>query len=363
MSLHIMSAGPTSVHPEVLKASQRPLRNTDLDPEYIAFQRKTEEKISRLLHTKAKSFIMLGEAMLGLDGAMASLIEPGDRVLILSNGVFGAGFEDIAKRYGAQTVVFSGDLRRGLDLVDLENFLREDHGFKLATFVHCETPSGITNDPHGIGKLLHSYGILSVVDSVSGMGGEPFFFDEAMVDVAIGGTQKCLSALTGLTLITLSDRAIQAMKDRKVPVSSFYGNFQNYLASSDGFDFPYTQSDTLVGALDEALNRTLAMDYVERHARFAERTRNFFVDLGYELYAKDSHSNTVTTVLLKEHQKTSSVLEGMMKRGFIISGTMGEIQDRGIRIGHMGNNIQDESLYEEMLQALKEVLESTEANE
>lgn len=357
MNITIMSAGPTSVHPDVLKASQRPLKNTDLDKDYVAFQRETEQKISKLLHTEAKSFIMLGEAMLGLDGAMASLVEPGDRVLVISNGPFGEGFHDMAQRYGAETVSFSGDLRRGINLDDLEEFLVKDHDFKLATLVHCETPSGITNDVHRIGRLLHHHGILSVVDSVSGMGGERFDFDEARVDVAIGGTQKCLSALTGLTLITLSSRAIEALKSRRMPVAGFYANFENYLGSSEGFEFPYTQSDTLVNALDEALNRTLASDYIARHKAFAERTRRFFRELGYELYAKDSHSNTVTTVLLKGHQRTSEILDAMVKRGFMISGTMGEIAGRGIRVGHMGNNIADESRYEEMLENLREVLE------
>lgn len=353
----IMSAGPTSVSSRVLEASRRPLKNTDLDAGYVAFQRGCERKISQLLNTNATSFIMLGEAMLGLDGAMASMIEPGDRVLVISNGVFGEGFHDFAHRYGATTAAFAGDLRRGIDLKELELFLEKDSNFQLATFVHCETPSGITNDVHGIGQLLHRYGILSVVDSVSGMAGERFDFDEAKVDVAIGGTQKCLSALTGLTLITLSDRAIDRLQNRQTPVAGFYGNFQNYLKSTDGFDFPYTQSDTLVNALDEALTIALEHDFVARHKQFAELTRQFFTDLGYELYALDSQSNTVTTVLLKEHQTTADILDRMAKKGYMLSGTMGEIAGRGLRVGHMGNNISDEAVYRDMLNALKEVLE------
>lgn len=355
-----MSAGPTSVHPRVLKASQRPLKNTDLDTDYVAFQRGTEKKISKLLKTQARSFIMLGEAMLGLDGAMASFIEPGDRVLVISNGVFGEGFHDIARSYGAQTLAFRGDLRRGINLKDLEVFLEKDSDFKLATFVHCETPSAITNDIHGIGQLLHHYGILSVVDSVSGLAGERFNFDEAKVDIAIGGTQKCLSALTGLTLITLSDRAIERLSSRKVPVAGFYANFQNYLEDSDGFDFPYTQSDTLVNALDEALNMTLEYDFIQRHENYAKRTRQFFTELGYELYALDSRSNTVTTALLKDHQTSADVLEQMYQGGYMLSGTMGEIAGRGIRIGHMGNNISDEKTYMNMLKELRRVLTNLE---
>lgn len=355
-NLIIMSAGPTSVHPDVLAAAARPLKNTDLDASYVAFQRAAERKISRLLETEAVSFIMLGEAMLGLDGAMASLVEPGDRVLVIENGPFGSGFHDLASRYGADTAAFQGDPRRGIDVTALADFLDRMPGFKLATLVHCETPTGVTNDVHAIGQLLHERGILSVVDSVSGIAGERLSFDEAKVDVAIGGTQKCLSALTGLTTITLSQRAIDAMAQRRRPIAGFYGNFENYLTKSDGFDFPYTQSDTLVNALDEALNRALAYDFVAHHQQVAEQTRQFVKGLGYDIYALDSPSNTVTTVLLKDHQTTEQILHAMQQKGYMLSGAMTDLAGKAFRIGHMGNNIYDQSVYTAMLEALREVL-------
>lgn len=353
----IMSAGPTSVHPRVLEAAGRPLKNTDLDPEYVAFQRSTEKKISRLLHTEATSIILLGEAMLGLDGSLASLVEPGDRVLVIENGVFGGGFHSMAKAYGASTVAFKSDARRGIDPEALEEFLKKDHDFKLATFVHCETPTGVTNDAHALGRLLKQYGILSVSDSVSAIAGEPLDFDRARLDIVIGGTQKCLSALTGLTTITLSEDAIAAMRQRKTPVAGWYQNFLNYLSESDGFDFPYTQSDTLVNALDEALNIALSHDFAARHREFAELTRNRVTELGYEIYAETDRSNTVTTVLLKDGQTTDRLLEDMRKKGYMLSGAMADLAGRAFRIGHMGNNISDRTAYLAMLDALEDVLQ------
>lgn len=356
MNYTIMSAGPTSVNERVLRASQRPLVNTDLDAGYLEFHRATERKISALLHTNETSFLMLGEAMLGLDGSIASFVEPGDRVLVIYNGIFGEGFVDFVEMYGGVPVRYGTDHRRGIDLAALERFLSRDHDFKMATFVHCETPSGITNDVHGIGQLLNRYGILSVVDAVSGVAGEPFDFDRSKVDVAIGGTQKCLSALTGLTTITLSAHAKKRLFDRKTPVAGFYANFQNYLKRTDGFETPYTQSDTLVNALSEALDIALSHDFVERHARFATITRDRMATLGYELYARDSFANTVTTVLLKDGQTTDSILAQMEKKGYWLSGAMGEIAGKAFRIGHMGNNIADEKKYMAMLDALEEVL-------
>lgn len=356
MKMKIMSAGPTSVSDRVLEASRKSLTNTDLDQDYISFQRNTERKISKLLHTDETSFIMLGEAMLGLDGAMASFIEPGDRVLVINNGPFGEGFLDMVSRYGGVPVNYVCDLRRGVNVEQLAQFLIDDHDFKLATLIHCETPSGITNDVHAIGPLLNAYGILSIVDTVSAMAGERFEFDTSKVDVAIGGTQKCLSALTGLTTITLSNNAVEYLKTRRTPVMGYYGNFQNYLRTTQGFDFPYTQSDTLVYALDEALNIALGHNFVERHERFAQLTRDRVKAMGYEIYGKDSLSNTVTTVLLKEGQTTEGVLEKMRAQGFVISGAIGEISGKAIRLGHMGNNITDRDAYLAMLDALELVL-------
>lgn len=158
---------------------------------------------------------MLGEGMIGLEAAIINLVEKGDRVLVLNNGVFGAGFADFVKFYEGEPTIYEDDFRRGFDIEKLKKFLEKDHDFKVATMVHCETPSGITNDVKSICNLLNSYGILTIVDTVSGMGGEEFDFDDYKVDIALGGSQKCISAPTGLTLVTISDRAKKAIKERK----------------------------------------------------------------------------------------------------------------------------------------------------
>ena len=243
--MKILCAGPTSIDPRVMEVMGKSLTNPDIDPEYEKKHRQVEKKISKLLKTEATSFVMLGEGMIGLEGAIINLVEKGDRVLVLNNGVFGAGFADFVKYYEGVPYIYEDDFRRGFDIEKLKNFLEKDHDFKVATMVHCETPSGITNDVKTICQRLNSYGILTVVDTVSGMGGEEFDFDDYKVDIALGGSQKCISAPTGLTLVTISERAKQAIRDRKKPVPSYYMNFENYYAYSDGFAFPYTMNENL----------------------------------------------------------------------------------------------------------------------
>ncbi|MBU5669876.1 alanine--glyoxylate aminotransferase family protein [Peptoniphilus sp. MSJ-1] len=354
--MKILCAGPTSIDEEVMELMGKSLTNPDIDPEYEKVHRNMEQKISKLLNTKATSFVMLGEGMIGLEAAICNLVEENDRVLVLNNGVFGAGFADYVAFYGGEFVIYEDDFRRGFNIDKLKVFLEKDHDFKVATMVHCETPSGITNDVNSICNLLNSYGILSVVDTVSGMGGEEFDFDKYKVDIAIGGSQKCISAPTGLTTITVSERAKDAIKNRKKPVPSYYMNFLNYYDYSDGFAFPYTMNENLTYAMDLALDKLFERDSINLHKKYAEVTREIFEKAGFELYAKDSRSNTLTAVMVPEGYMAEDILSALRKRGILISKGAGDIFEKVFRIGHMGNNISYENFYE-LYEKLDEVFE------
>lgn len=354
--MKILCAGPTSIDEEVMELMGKSLTNPDIDPEYEKIHRRVEKKISKLLNTDATSFLMLGEGIIGLEAAICNLVEKGDRVLVLNNGVFGAGFADYVKFYGGEAVIYEDDFRRGFNIEKLKRFLEKDHDFKVATMVHCETPSGITNDVKSICNLLDKYGILSVVDTVSGMGGEEFDFDDFKVDIALGGSQKCISAPTGITLITISDNAKRAIENRKTPVPSYYMNFLNYYNYSDGFAFPYTMNENLTYALDLALDKLFEKNSIALHKKYAEVTREIFTHAGFELYAKDSWSNTLTAVLVPEGFVAEDILASLRNKGILISKGAGDIFEKVFRIGHMGNNISYENFLE-LYEKLDEVFD------
>ena len=353
-----MSAGPTSVSERVKRAFNSESTNPDLDPKYTELHLNLCKKYSKALHTECTSFIMLGEAMLGLDGACCSIIEPGDRILIISNGIFGEGFKSMAESYGATAVMFESDFRHGINPDKLEEFLKTDNNFKAATMVHCETPTGLTNDIDSICKILNKYNIFSIVDSVSGIMGHDINFDESKIDCLIGGTQKCISAPPGLTLITVSDKLRDYINGRR-NIPGFYANFKNYLSQGEDFAFPYTMNDSLTKALNEALDECIENNFVLRHREFATKTRIGLIEAGLELYPLDSYSDTVTAFLLNNDVESEVILKMMMDRGFIISGSFGPLKHNGIRIGHMGNNISEENktTFISMLTNLQEVME------
>ena len=126
--------------------------------------------------------------------------------------------------YGGEVVYFSGDYTNEIDIEELEKFLQKENDFKYATVVHCDTPTGVLNDLSKICPLLKRYNILTVVDSVAAMVGEEIRVDDWQIDIALGGSQKAISAPTGLTIVSISEDAKNSMKNRKMPIVGFYLN-------------------------------------------------------------------------------------------------------------------------------------------
>jgi len=341
----IMTPGPTQMHPEVLNALSQYETNPDLDLDFLEFYRSLCQRVSEKMNASGTTIILAGEGILGLEAACASLIEPGDKVLTISNGIFGRGFDDFSKMYGAQTVLYEGDLRRGLDPVKLDRFIAERGPFKIATVVHCETPSGITNDIETIGKVLNRHGILSIVDAVSSFGGEKLMVDAWGLDVVLSGSQKVLSGPAGLSTVTLSKRAIERIKGRTAPIPAYYANLGIWLDLYEKKTFPYTQPVQMLAALEKAVQRLDVETLVDRHKIFAEAVRGTFKQLGFEIYALDHASNTVTTVLLPQGVAFKALFNQMKtNHDILIGGGFNFLENRIFRIGHMGENLSSEKI-------------------
>ena len=297
----MMTPGPTMVAENVRTARSLETGNPDFDLEFYDYYKDTCNLYSKMLHTKNESLILSGEGILGLEAAIASVTEAGDRVLVIDNGVFGKGFADFVKIYGGNPVLYTTDYKKTVDVEDLRRYLEKDSDFKYATVVHCDTPSGMLNDVAGICPLLKEYGILTVVDSVSGMFGNELNVDEAQIDILCGGSQKAISCPIGLTLVTLSEAAKKMMENRKTPVASFYCNlmiFKNYYENKW---FPYSMPISDIYGLRQALeNIDEDPDFTSRHKRIAEKTRQALLRSGLKLYGENGYSNTVTVFCIPD---------------------------------------------------------------
>ena len=344
----IMTAGPTRVRENVRMARSLEFTNPDLDLEFYEFYRETCKLFSKALNTENEAFIMGGEGILGLEAACASLIEHGDRVLVIDNGIFGKGFRDFVKMYGGIPILFTTDYHKPVDIGDLKAFLNKDSDFKFATVVHCDTPSGVLNDVESISKLLDEYNIMTVADSVAGMFGEPLDVSNSKIDILCGGSQKALSAPPGLTMVWVSKRAFEVMENRKTPIAGYYTNI---LVLKDYYKnkwFPYTMPVSDINGLRVAIENYLEdKDIFNRHRRIARATRKALTEAGIELYLEKGWSNTVTVFNVPKGIKDSDILDTMCKEhGIMISGCFDVLAGKVIRIGHMGENCTENNVAE-----------------
>ncbi|PIH05490.1 pyridoxal-phosphate-dependent aminotransferase family protein [Clostridium combesii] len=337
---YVMTPGPTMVRENVRMARAMETTNPDLDLQFYDYYKETCEKIGGFLKTKNEVRILSGEGILGLEAACASLTEKGDRILVIDNGIFGEGFADFVEIYGGEAVFFKGDRKRDIDIEKLKEFLEKDSNFKYATVVHCDTPSGVINDVSKICPMLKEKGIITVVDSVSAMGGQELKVDEWKIDMVLGGSQKCMSAPPGLSFLSISEDAFKTMEERRTPIASYYCNLLVWKDYYKNKWFPYTPPISDIVGLRVAVDNILKdRDILSRHNNVAKACREAIVESGLGLYLEKGYSNTVTVIELPKEIEDKALRTYMQdKHNVIIAGSFGYLRGKVIRIGHMGEN-------------------------
>ena len=341
----LFTAGPTDVPPEVLRAMSKRIQNPDLDEDFFSLYDNLCDKIRTVESTKNDLFVLAGEGMVGLDSALASLVERGDKVLAISSGFFGDGFVDMIKNYGGRPTVLKTEYNEVASPNSIDRILEKNKKISIATFVHCETPSGTIAPLDEVGKICNDHGVILIADAVSTLGGTPLNIDKNHVDIALGASQKCFSAPPGLAIISVSDRAWEKIKKkRNIP---FYLNLLEWKNSWLGKRvFPYTQSVSDIYGLDRALDLVLKEglnNVYKRHDVVAKFVRETSEDIGLELYPSLVEiSSPTVTALRVPHGIDDFQLRTYMESKFqvMISGSWGKLSGKVIRLGHMGYNAQ-----------------------
>ena len=338
----VYTPGPSEVRENVRLKRAEKTTNPDVDLDFCEFYKNTCDKMAKILKTKNDVYILSGEGMLGLEAACASLTENGDRVLVIDNGIFGKGFDDFVKMYGGEVVYFSDDYNKE---IDVDKFLEKDHDFKYATVVHCDTPTGVLNDLSKICPLLKKYNILTVVDSVAAMVGENIEVDNWQLDIVCGGSQKAISAPTGLTMVSVSEDAKNAMKNR---IIGFYCNltiWENYYRDKW---FPYTMPISDIMGLDVALDNILeeGLENVHnRHEKVANATRKAVKEYGLNLFLENGYSNTVTAICIDEEIGAGNLVKHLLEKyNLVMTTSLNQYTGKILRIGHMGENAKYEAI-------------------
>ena len=338
-----LAAGPVEVMPRTLRDQGRPILY-HYDPAFIELFARTSGLLQQVFRTEYDAVIMQGEAILGLEAAAASLISPGDKVLNLVSGVFGKWFEDFIEKYGGETIELAVPYDDAVDPEDVRRALHANPGVKFLSVVHSETPSGTHNPVREIGRVAHEFGVLTMVDTVSGLGGELYSPEEWGMDVAVAGPQKCLGGTPGLTLMSVSPAAWAAMEARRP--GPLRGSFLSILdwksAWLEGKRFPYTPSVSEVYSLESVLEQTLAIGmerFVDRHQQIAAAARAGVRALGLDLWpARDEIAAACVTAVTVPDGLDEALLRKTMRHryGVMISPGYGSLQGKLFRLAHMG---------------------------
>lgn len=355
-----MVPGPVSVPREILEAGLENYGSADLEKEYLTLYKATEKALQKIMQTRNDIVIQTGEGMLALWSAMKSSLLPGDKVLVLSTGLFGYGMGGMAESIGCEVKT----LGFGFDetFTDFEIIEKAIAGFrpKMITLVQNETPSGTMNPVEEIGLLKEKYGVpLLYVDAVSGIGGSVVKTDEWHIDFCLGGSQKCLSAPACMAFLSVSEKAWKIIEEVG------YVGYDALLPFRDAVKqayFPYTpywqgtaqlyRASQLL--LEEGLSKAVA-----RHRKVAEYCRKRAAELELRLFpAADAMlSPTVTALYVPQGWTWKKWDERLRAEGLVVGGNYGCLAGQVFRIGHMGSQA-NLNLVKEAMDIIAQALKS-----
>ncbi|MDG1114832.1 MAG: alanine--glyoxylate aminotransferase family protein [Pseudomonadales bacterium] len=218
----LMGPGPSDVHPRILTAMAKPTIG-HLDPEFIRLMDEIKLMLQEVFQTQnALTIPLSAPGSAGMEASFVNLIEPGDKVMILQNGVFGGRMAENVRRFGGNLVLLETPWARAIDPEQLRSALQAHPDTKIVAFVHAETSTGVRSDAKVLCELAHAAGCLTIVDCVTSLVGCEVDVDGWGADVVYSGTQKCLSCAPGLSPFTMSERAASLTQTRKTPVSSWF---------------------------------------------------------------------------------------------------------------------------------------------
>jgi alanine-glyoxylate transaminase/serine-glyoxylate transaminase/serine-pyruvate transaminase len=350
------------VHPRVLRAMSTPLLG-HLDPKFLEIMNEVQAQLRAVFRTQNPFTIAVsGTGSAGMEAALVNVIEPGDTVVVVVGGVFGARMTDIVGRAGGKLVKVEIPWGETVDPGRIEEVLKREGKVKAVALVHAETSTGAQQPIEGLGKLCHAHGALLVVDTVTSLGGVPVDVDAWEADAVYSGTQKCLSCPPGLAPLTLSSRALEAVKARKTKVQSWYldaGMVADYWAEGKRV-YHHTAPISMIYALRESLRIVLEEGLDARFARHRRHSAALMAGvgaLGCEPQAQEGRRlSSLNCVRVPAGVDEAAVRKTLLAEHSIeIGGGLGPLAGKVWRIGLMGESARQENVLA-VLAALEQAL-------
>lgn len=358
----LLGPGPSPVSQRVLRALGAPTLG-HLDPQYLAIMDETCARLREVFRTKnALTFPVSGTGMAGMECVATNLIEPGDKVIVGLNGVFGTRMKDVMERCGATVHAIEAPWGEVISLDQLRAALAAHPNVKLVGIVHAETSTGAHQPLDGFAEAVHERGALFVVDAVTSLGGHELRVDDWGIDAIYSGTQKCLSCPPGLSPVSFGDRALERMDARKTKVQSWYLDVsmlrKYYTGGGGGRVYHHTAPINMTYALHEALGIVLEEgleNRIARHEQMHRRLRAGLEAMGITYVPKRS-LHTLNCVNIPAGADDAAVRGRLLEEyGIEIGSGLGVMAGKAWRIGLMGHGATIRNV-DLVLAALKEIL-------
>ena len=354
----LMGPGPSCVPEKVYEALRRPTLG-HMDAQFIEIMDELSGSIRTLLHTKNRLTLPIsGTGSAGMEAAFVNLIEPGDRVLILINGVFGKRMQDVAGRLGAEVDLL--EFEWGTPVVPkIVAEKLKNAAYRIVAVVHAETSTGVRNPVEEIGTMVNASGALYLVDAVTSLGGIPVRCDEWGIDALYSGSQKCLSCPPGLAPITFSDRAIEKIRSRKSKVPNWYLDMTMIMQYWEGARrvYHHTAPINMIYALYRAAQLILEEGETavfDRHRRNHEYLVERLSTLGLSLLVDPQYRLPMLNSVLVPEGVDEAAVRSRLRSEFKIEigAGLGPLAGKIWRIGLMGHTAREENV-DRLVQALK----------
>ncbi|MDH3695047.1 MAG: alanine--glyoxylate aminotransferase family protein [Gammaproteobacteria bacterium] len=364
----LLGPGPTELHPRVIEALAQPTIG-HLDPAFVDLMESVKALLQYAFQTNNELTLPVsGPGSVGMETCFVNLIEPGDKVIICQNGVFGGRMREIVERMGATAILIQDRWGEPVDPEKLEYALQENRDSKAVAFVHAETSTGVLSDAKILAEIARRYDCLTIVDAVTSLGGSPLLVDEWQLDAVYSGSQKCLSCVAGLSPVTFSERAVDTIKNRSAPVQSWFMDMNlvmGYWSGGAKRAYHHTAPVNSIFALHAAL-QVLKEEGLEnawqRHKDQAALLEQGLTELGIEYLVKPEYRlPQLNSVIIPDGVDDASIRTTLLNEyGLEIGGGLGDLAGQIWRIGLMGYGGRRENI-ELCINALSEVL--TQQNE
>lgn len=340
----LMGPGPSDVSPRVLGALARPTVG-HLDPTFVGLMDEIKQLLQFAFETEnALTMPVSAPGSAGMEMCFVNLVEPDDTVIVCRNGVFGERMRENVVRCGGHAVLVDTTWGRAIEVDRVEKAFLEHPEASILAFVHAETSTGALSDAEELTALARKHDCLSLVDTVTSLGGVPVQVDRWGADAVYSGSQKCLSCVPGLSPVTFSERAVSKIKNRKEPVQSWFLDttlVMGYWGSQQKRSYHHTAPVNALYGLHEAL-LMLEEEGLEaawlRHRKVHQLLVDGLQEMDLEIAVPESERlPQLNAVLVPEGVDEAGVRQRLLEdHGIEIGAGLGVLAGKIWRIGLMG---------------------------